>query len=199
LAAQRQAHLMHWSARKSPIKKEPYYIERDEAKRRAFDEEIDKLPLDTDIIYIDECGIDKHMSREYGRSPAGERVYIPSSGRRFKRINVVAGLLNNQVLCPTKYTWNMTSDWFQEWFEWFLCPLVRAGSVIVMDNASFHKKTVLSKIAFSYGCRIIWLPPYSPDKNPIEKTWANLKNWLRLHSHKFPTIQGAISAYFQSD
>jgi transposase len=139
------------------------------------------------------------MSREYGRSPIGERVYIPSPGRRFKRVNIVAGLLNKHVLCPTQYTWNTISDWFNEWFEWFLCPLLTVGSIIVMDNASFHKKSVLSQIALSYGCRIIWLPPYSPDKNPIEKTWANLKNWLRLYSHNFATIQDATSVYFKSD
>ncbi len=148
---------------------------------------------------MDECGINQHMSREYGRAPVGERVYIPSPGRRFKRINIVAGLLNNQVLCPVKYIWNMTSDWFREWFEWFLCPLLAAGSIIIMDNASYHKKSILNQIALSYNCRIIWLPPYSPDKNPIEKKWANLKNWLRLHSHKFTNIQCAISAYFKSD
>lgn len=160
---------------------------------------MDDLPPETDVVYIDECGINKHMSREYGRSPKGERVYLPCHGRKFKKINIVAGLLNNKVLCPTKYTWNTNSEWFNEWFEWYLCPLLRVGSVIVMDNASFHKKSELNRIAESYGCRIIWLPPYSPDKNPIEKLWANLKNWLRLHSKDYDTIQKAIAAYFQAE
>ena len=139
------------------------------------------------------------MSRTYGRAPVGERVYLPVSGCRAKKVNIVGGLLNNDFLCPTKYTWNTTGEWFNEWFEWYLCPLLREGSVIVMDNASFHKKADLNRIAESYGCRIIWLPPYSPDKNPIEKNWANMKNWLRLNSKKYATIQEAISAYFKSE
>ena len=190
---------MLWRERVLPLKKEPFYIERDEEKRQAFDAEIADLPPDTDIVYIDESGINKHMSREYGRSPVGERVYLPSHGRKYKKVNIVAGLLNNKVLCPTKYIWNTTSEWFNEWFEWCLCPLLSEGSIIVMDNASFHKKSALNQVAYSYGFRIIWLPPYSPDKNPIEKYWANMKNWLRLHAKSYATIQEALSAYFKTE
>jgi transposase len=181
------------------LKKEPFYIERDEEKRQSFDAEIASLAHDAEIVYIDESGVNKHMSREYGRSPIGERVYLPSRGRRYKRVNIVAGLLNNKVLCPTKYTWSTTSEWFSEWFEWYLCPLLGEGSIIVMDNASFHKKPALNRIAESYGLRIIWLPPYSPDKNPIENYWANMKNWLRLHAKKYASIQDALKDFFNSD
>jgi len=164
-----------------------------------FDAEIAALPPETAIVYVDESGVNKHMSRDYGRSPAGERVYKGIHGRRHKKVNVVAGLLNNEVICPTKYIWNTVSEWFIEWFEWFLCPLLREGSIIVMDNASFHKKSVLTQVANSYGLRIIWLPPYSPDKNPIEKYWANMKNWLRLHAKNYAGIQESLTAYFKSD
>jgi len=70
------------------------------------------------------------MPREYGRSPAGERVYVATRGRRHKKVNVIAGLLDEEALCPTKYTWNTNSAWFNEWFEWYLCPLLSEGSVI---------------------------------------------------------------------
>jgi transposase len=68
-----------------------------------------------------------------------------------------------------------------------------------LDNASFHKKAEVHRIAVSYGCRAIFLPPYSPDKNKIEKSWANLKNWLRLHSKKYAEIHDAVSAYFKTE
>ena len=191
--------MTRWRERASPIKKEPYYIERDEQKRQAFDEEMSALAPEVDVVYVDESGVNSHMSREYGRSPKGERVFLPRPGRKFKKENVVAGLCNNKIICPTKYAWNTTAEWFLEWFEWFLCPLLLAGSVIVMDNASFHKKSELDRIALSYGCHMIWLPPYSPDKNPIEKVWANMKNWLRLNAKNYTTIQEAISAFFQSE
>ena len=191
--------LTHWNAKKSPLKKEPFYIERDDELRCAFDEELSKLAPDVDVVYIDECGIGQHMSREYGRAPAGQRVFLPVNGMRLKRVNIVAGLRNGEVLCPTKYEWNTNAEWFNEWFEWWMCPLLREGSIVIMDNATFHSKKILNRIALSYGLRVIWLPPYSPDKNQIEKLWANLKNWLRLHAKEYRTIQEAISVYFQSE
>jgi len=180
-------------------KKEPFYIERDEKKRQEFDKKIIEIPSETDICYVDECGVDEHMPREYGRSAKGERVYLPKPGYKSKRTNIVAGLIGKEVICPTKYMWNTIAAWFLVWFEWYLCPLLKPGTVIILDNASFHSKLKISKIAEFYGCRIIFLPPYSPDKNPIEHTWANLKNWLRLHSKKYSNIQKAISVYFKSE
>ena len=90
---------------------------------------------------MDECGVNRHITRDYGRSPVGERVHLPVSGRRVKKLNIIAGLLNGRLLCPTKYDWNTDSAWFLEWFEWFLLPLLTVGSVIILDNASFHKKS----------------------------------------------------------
>lgn len=139
------------------------------------------------------------MVRKYGRAPIGERVYLPERGRRTKKVNIIAGLLNGKLLCPTIYDWSTNSTWFLEWLEWYLLPLLKAGSVIILDNASFHKKSEVYRIAASYGCRVIFLPPYSPDKNKIEKSWANLKNWLRLNSKNFENIHLAVSAYFNSE
>jgi len=139
------------------------------------------------------------MNREYGRSPVGERVCLPQSGRRVKKLNIIAGLLNGKLLCPTIYEWSTNSAWFLEWLEWFLLPLLKVGSVIILDNASFHKKSEVCRIAASYGCRVIFLPPYSPDKNKIEKSWANLKNWLRLNSKKYDNIRLAIVDYFKTE
>jgi len=139
------------------------------------------------------------MVRKYGRAPIGERVYLPERGRRTKKVNIIAGLLNGKLLCPTIYDWSTNSTWFLEWLEWYLLPLLKAGSVIILDNASFHKKAEVYRKAASYGCRVIFLPPYSPDKNKIEKSWANLKNWLRLNSKNFENIHLAVSAYFNSE
>ena len=182
-----------------PLKKEVFYIERDEQKRQDFDDEISQIPPDTDIVYLDQCGVKKDISRQYGRSPAGERVYLPCNGRKAKKLNIIAALLKDKFICPTTYDWNTNSGWFLEWFEWFLLPLLTIGSVIIMDNASFHKKADVHRIAASYGCRVIFLPPYSPDKNPIEKKWANLKNWLRLNAKKYDGICEAVHGYFKTE
>ena len=188
---------MRWSAKKSPLKKEPYYIERDEKARCEFDETLAELAPDIDVVYIDECGVKRQMPREYGRAPAGQRVFLPISGKRLKKVNVIAGLRNGETICPTNYGWNTNAAWFEEWFEWWLWPLLREGSVVIMDNASFHKKANLIRIALSYGLSIIWLPAYSPDKNPIEHVWANMKKWLRNFSKNYKSIRFAIAAYFE--
>lgn len=140
------------------------------------------------------------MTRQYGRAPRGERVVVPQPGRKFKRVNVVAGWRSRdkKLLAPTLYSWNTCATWFLIWFEFCLCPLLKPGTIITMDNARFHKKKEIMEIAKFYGCVVAWLPKYSPDLNPIEKTWASLKNWLRLHSTGFVTIQKAIFAYFKT-
>lgn len=121
------------------------------------------------------------------------------SGRRVKKLNIIAGLVNGKLICPTKYDWNTDSAWFLEWLEWFLLPLLMAGSIIILDNASFHKKSEVHRIVASYGCRAIFLPAYSPDKNKIEKSWANLKNWLRLNAKKYVDIREAVTVYFKTE
>lgn len=139
------------------------------------------------------------MARSRARARRGKRVVVMRPGKRFKRLNVIAGQCGDQVIAQYTYDWTTNSAWFEVWFQWHLCPQLRAHSIIIMDNARFHRKIQLEKIASFYGYRILWLPPYSPDKNPIEHLWANLKNWLRMHSHNFPSIQLAITAYFQQE
>ena len=148
-------------------------------------------------MYIDESGVDKHLHREKGRAPRGKKVHKKHPGRRFKRRNIIAGLCADKVLGQCSYAWATDSVWFIEWFELVLIPLLAMGSVIIMDNASFHNHAVLEMIAQTYGHRILWLPAYSPDKNPIEHLWANMKKWLRNFSHNYPSIQIAIFEYFQ--
>jgi transposase len=80
-----------------------------------------------------------------------------------------------------------------------LFPFLPADGIIILDNASFHKKAEVYRVAASYGCRAIFLPPYSPDKNKIEKSWVNLKNWLRLNAKNFENIQDAVMDWFKTE
>jgi transposase len=66
-----------------------------------------------------------------------------------------------------------------------------------LDNAKFHRKEILNEMAEEYGCILIFLPTYSPDLNPIEKVWGNLKRYLRNHSKEYKTIQRAIQSFFE--
>jgi hypothetical protein len=137
------------------------------------------------------------MSRRFARASKGERVYSLRPGKRYKRLNIVAGQIGNEVVAPCCYEWSTTSGWFEVWFEWHFCPKLPASCLIIMDNARFHRKIELEKISRFYGHTILWLPTYSPDKNRIETLWANLKNWLRAYAHLYPSIQDAVRKYLK--
>lgn len=150
------------------------------------------------MVYVDETGVDLFMTRSHGRAPRGERLNVPQPGRKFKRVNIVAGWSNKKqaFVAPYVYSWNTNSAWFLVWFEYMLLPLLAPGTLIVLDNASFHRRKAIEYLAKLYGCVAIFQPKYSPDLNPIEKCWANLKRWLRFHSKTFSTIQLAIQSRF---
>jgi putative transposase len=86
---------------------------------------------------------------------------------------------------------------FEAWFEKSLLAALPGGSTIVMDNASFHRKKALGELAQKAGCSVLFLPAYSPDYNPIEKTWACMKKFLRGYAFQFGSLQNAISHYFK--
>ena len=147
-------------------------------------------------MYVDESGVDKEMNREYGRTPCGVPVYGEVRGRKFERVNVIAGTCCGKVIAPGEYKGYTDHRLFETWFSGALLKEVKAGSVIVLDNAAFHRKKALKKLAENAGCSVLFLPPYSPDLNPIEKVWANLKKFLKHHIRFFSSLSLAICAFF---
>ncbi len=91
----------------------------------------------------------------------------------------------------------MDSRLFEFWFSQQLLPSLDKGTVIVMDNASFHSKKRLSSAAQNAGCKLIFLPPYSPELNPIEKFWARLKRFLRKFLSAASSLDDALLTAFQ--
>ena len=91
----------------------------------------------------------------------------------------------------------MNSTLFESWFTDLLLPSLDKDTVIVMDNASFHSKTRLPDAAQKFGCQVVFLPPYSPELNPIENFWAWLKATLRRILPDFSSFDDALSAAFQ--
>jgi len=92
----------------------------------------------------------------------------------------------------------MNSDLFEGWLECVFAPILKSPtkSVIIIDNASHHAKDRIQSVADEFGFSVIFLPKYSPDYNKIEKYWANIKNWLRLHLRKYDTFwDGFVSAF----
>jgi len=142
-------------------------------------------------------GMDSFLYREHARAPRGERVFGVISGRKYKRTSIVAGKCGRKILVPLSYEGTTDSSLFEFWFENMLIPELAAGQTVVLDNASFHRKNQVRKLAEQAGCTVIFLPPYSPDLNPIENFWAwlkrKMKDMLRCHDE----FNAALTACFQ--
>ena len=149
------------------------------------------------LVYVDETGIDQCLYRKYARAPRGEKVIAKINGRKFKRTNIIAGLCRGTWIAPLEYTGTTDSTLFEFWFESCLLKEVGAGTIIILDNATFHKKTVLPILAEKYHCEVLFLPPYSPDLNPIEKKWAWLKRRLREILQFYSSFDDAICGIFK--
>ncbi len=148
-------------------------------------------------MYVDECGVDQYLYREYAYAPRGQKVLAQISGKKFKRTNFAAGICLGKWVAPIEYDGSTNSALFEFWFEHCLLEEVKSGSVIVLDNASFHRKTVLLSLAGLKNCTILFLPAYSPDLNPIEKKWAWLKKRLRKILPVFDSFELAVQNCFQ--
>jgi len=148
------------------------------------------------IAYVDECGIDKYIYREHGWSPRGEKIYSAISGRKYKRVGIVATQIDKEIVAPLQYDGAMDSVLFETWFTERLLPSLPDCTVVVMDNATFHRKSKLIPLANAKGHEIIFLPPYSPELNLIENFWAWLKRRLKKVIYQFDSLDEAISDSF---
>jgi transposase len=148
------------------------------------------------LVYVDECGINQCLYREYARAARGHRAVEKISGLKYKRTNIVAGICLGKWVAPMEYNTTTDSVLFEFWFENCLLKEVDSGSVIILDNATFHKKSILAELAKSHRCEVLFLPPYSPDLNPIEKKWACLKRTLRDILKGFDSFDDALASAF---
>jgi transposase len=145
---------------------------------------------------VDESGIDSYIHRSYGWAPSTERVYGEISGKRFARESFIAARCDSKVFAPLCFQGTCNTLLFNMWVEHFLAPQLRPGQIVILDNATFHKSLVAKKLIERAGCKILFLPPYSPDLNPIEKFWAWFKSKVRSVVQNFKTLSQAIDYVF---
>jgi transposase len=129
--------------------------------------------------FLDESGVNLGMTRLYGRAAAGERVVEATPGTSGPHYTVVATLGWQGVQAPLLVEGAMTTLTFETYIEEVLAPTLQRGEVLVMDNLSAHKSDQARATIEARGVQLIFLPPYSPDLNPIEKCWAKMKAALR--------------------
>lgn len=147
-------------------------------QRWLFRREVERRAPDR-VYYLDECGVDHRLYRERGRAPRGERLYQTVPGRRRARTSVIAACQGGKLVAPFTFAGTCTTEVVDAYFERVLLPALPRGSVIVLDNARFHQSPTTAQRAADAGCELLFLPPYSPDLNPIEHLWAALKARLR--------------------
>ena len=156
------------------------------------------------IYYFDESGFNLNASNEYGYAKIGKRLSVPVSGRRSKRLNVLAARdSNHDLVSPKIYDSSINKDIFKEYLKNDLLPNIPEGSTIILDNAKFHhdsKKELADKsiqtiraICKQFNVNIMYLPSYSPDLNPIEKKWAQVKYWYKKLKNNYEDINQSIN------
>lgn len=130
-----------------------------------------------DIVYVDESGFEPTSYQPYGWAIKGKRVYGERSGHSRPRTSVIAGRRGKAWLAPMLFQGTANTELVNQWFEQMLASELRPNSTIIWDNARFHRKADLTRIAAAKGHHVLFLPPYSPDFNTIEKDFATLKKY----------------------
>lgn len=134
------------------------------------------------IIYIDESGFAHDMHRPYGYALKGQRCYGRHNWGARGRTNAIGALLGKKLLTISLFEQNINANIFNSWVNQDLIPKLPIESIIVMDNAAFHKSKSMQDQIKQAGHTLEYLPAYSPDLNPIEPKWAQAKAARRKHS-----------------
>lgn len=143
-------------------------------RRKAwFDGQLDLDP--TRLVFIDETAASTKMARLYGRAPRGERCRAAVPHGHWKTTTVTAGLRLTGIAAPMVLDGPMNGEAFRAYVEQVLVPELAAGDVVVMDNLPAHKVGGIREAIEQAGAILLYLPPYSPDFNPIEMAFAKLK------------------------
>ncbi len=133
------------------------------------------------LVFLDESGAKTNMTRLYGRALRGERCVDHSPHGHWKTMTMLSAIRDEGVIegATVVVDGAMDGDTFLNYVERCLVPSLRSGDVVVMDNLASHKVRGVREAIESAGCDLWYLPPYSPDLNPIEKLWSKVKSWLR--------------------
>ena len=132
-------------------------------------------------MYLDESGFALDSPRTHGYSKKGQRCYGIRDWHARGRLNAIGAIWNFEFLTVDLWDCYIDSDVFYQWLTESLLPKLPAQSVVVMDNATFHKRQDMIQALLKAGHTPEFLPPYSPDLNPIEKKWAQAKAIRRQH------------------
>jgi transposase len=151
------------------------------------------------LIFIDETWAKTNMTRLHGRCPRGERLVAKVPHGHWKTLTFVAGLRCDGVVAPCVFDGPINAESFLAWVVQFLAPTLKPGDIVVMDNLSSHKNIGVRAAIKAAGAKLFFLPPYSPDLNPIEKAFSKLKTLLRKENARtFEQVEKCIAALLKT-
>ena len=138
------------------------------------------------LVFLDETWAATNMARRYGRAPRGQRALDAVPHGHWKTTTVVAALRADGITAPLVLDGAINGESFLAYVRQFLAPALRPGDVLVMDNLPSHKVAGVREAIEAAGATLRYLPPYSPDLNPIEPAWAKVKGELRRLAARTP-------------
>ena len=144
------------------------------------------------LVFIDETAVKTNLTRLYGRAPSGERLSGAAPFGKWHTQTFIAGLTRSALIAPWVVSGAMNRPAFDTYVGTQLAPALEPGSVVILDNLAVHKSPKAAEILKAQRCWFLFLPPYSPDLNPIEMAFAKLKAYLRRAAER--TFDGLIRA-----
>ena len=157
--------------------------------------------LDPDrLVFLDETAATTKMARRYGRAPRGERCRIAVPHGHYKTTTITAALRATGLIAKTVFDGATNGMRFRAYVTDTLAPVLKAGDTVILDNLNAHKVAGVREAIEAVGARVLYLPPYSPDFNPIEQAFAKVKALLRTAAARTAddltiAIQEAFSAF----
>ncbi len=180
------------AARASTQKKTLIATERDEAARTAWRAELAEVDAET-VVFLDETSTQTVLTRTRGRAPRGERVIGAVPRNHGPNITCLVALGATGTHAPCVFEGAVTSELFVRWLREWLVPTLAPGTTVVLDNLAVHRNADVRPAIEGAGCHLRYLPPYSPDFNPIELAFSTLKTHLRgVAARSFETVLTAI-------
>lgn len=168
-----------------------------EARASFFAEQLKDTPL-KDVVVLDESYATTAFTRLRGRCPRDQRLYARVPQGHWKTLTMIGAITVQGVLAAATIDAATNGEIFRTYVSQVLVPALRPGMVVVMDNLSAHKVAGVAESIQAAGCRVVYLPPYSPDYSPIENIWSKVKQCLRTSEARDLTVLNeAIGAALQ--
>jgi transposase len=161
--------------------------------RVRFRTKLSKLPP-KDLVFVDESGVRTNLTRLYGRAPKGERVREAVPQGHWKVLTILSALTVPGIAARMTIEAATDADVFLTFVQQVLAPRLRPGQIVILDNLPAHQHKKVRRLLAARQCRLLYLPPYSPDLNPIEFAWSKLKTFLRAaKARQGPALEQAIT------